>query len=140
MRRAEQLKRTSAIKRGRRCRTDRRHSTRFWEAARDQRVCAVTHTAGPWDAHHVIEKQELRRRGVDVWDPRNALRVIKPVHERHTLAVKRIPLRCLTDENLRFAFEVMGLAAHPYLHRLYWGEDERVEQLVSIYGAPDACG
>lgn len=138
--RKTELKRGGGLSRGRRPRTDRKASSRFWEAARDQKVCAVTGTRGPWDAHHVVERQWLRQRGLDEWDPRNALRVIKPVHARHTSAVKRIPLRCLTEESVSYAFELMGLAAHPYLHRHYEGEDPRVEKLVAQFGAPDACG
>lgn len=146
MKRTE-LKRMSALKqgtkrmsRGRRRRSDRDASSAFWWAARNQRVCAVTRTGGPWQAHHVIERQWLRQRGLDEWDPRNALRVLTPVHTRHTDAVKRIPLRCLTDENLDYAFELMGLAAHLYLHRHYSGEDPRVVRLVAQFGAPDAAG
>lgn len=113
----------------------------FWEAARDQGRCAVSGYAGrDWQAHHVVERQELHRRREDEWDPRNALRLKRRVHEQHTIAKERIPLKCLTDENIRYAVELMGVAAHPYLKRYYSGHDERLELAIAELGAPDAAG
>lgn len=104
---------------------------RFHDTARAQRVCAVTRVIGPWQAHHVIEAQEIKRRGGDIWDPRNALRLSVRAHERHTLAVRRVKLTELRDENLEFAFELMGAAAYVYLTRMYAGFDLRVELLLA---------
>jgi len=113
----------------------------FRAAARAQRACAVTGSTGPWDAHHVIERGHLKRTWPDhEWSPENALRLSKRVHERHTTATERVPLRCLTDENLAFAVGLMGVAAHGYLTRRYAGHDERLELLIAELGAPDACG
>ena len=105
----------------------------FYEAARRQRVCAVTHRAGRWQPHHVIEKQEVKRRGGDIWDPRNALRLETPVHERHTNAVERVLLSRLTDANLEYAFELMGRAAYVYLTARYSGYDPRVELRLTTF-------
>lgn len=136
LRRRKQLK----VRKARRRAVDEEARLAFREAGRAQGVCQVSGSRGPWDAHHVIEAQELRRRQTDEWDSRNVLRVSRRVHEQHTLAVKRIPLRCLTDENVAYAFELMGLAAYPYLRRFYDGHDERVELALAELGAPDACG
>lgn len=140
------LKRGSGIKRGaglkqtRRRKVDQVKRDLFREAAQAQKCCQVSNSGGPWDPHHVIEKQEIRKRGGDIWDTRNALRISERVHSQHTLAVKRIPIKKLRDENIEFAFELMGLAAYVYLRRMYDGFDERVELAVAEYGAPDACG
>lgn len=101
--------------------------TDFWEAARAQGICQVTGKCGPWDSHHVIEKDWLRRHGKDPWDPRNALRILDGIHANHTGAHERIPMRCLRQENIDFAFETMSAGAHFYLRRRYAGYDERVE-------------
>lgn len=154
MKRTE-LKRRSGLKRNATMRQKMRARTRrdvppgqrppevqaFWEAARDQGVCAVTGYRGrDWEAHHVVEAQELRGRRVNEWDPRNALRLSRRVHERHTLALKRVPLNCLTDENIEYAVELMGVGAYPYLKRYYSGHDERLELAIAELGAPDAAG
>lgn len=104
----------------------------FWAAAEAQRVCAKCgKPTRTWDAHHVVEKQELRNRGLDVWDPRNALRLCgkfgPTCHGQHTNAAERVPLSALTDENIEFAFDVLGAFAYDYLKRRYAGEDWRVE-------------
>lgn len=111
--------------------TDRSYeAVDFWEAARQQLLCAQCDRATRnWDAHHVIEKQELRRRGFDEWDPRNALRLCSgplSCHAQHTGAAKRVDLKNLTDENLDYAFWALGAYAYDYLHRRYDGQDERL--------------
>lgn len=113
-------------------------ATQFWEAARAQRVCAVTRRGGEFEAHHVIAKDFLRRLGRDPWDPRNALRLAPRVHERHTNAVDRVHVRQLTDANIEFAFEVLGAGAHFYLRRHYAGYDPRVE--LALIDEEDPAG
>jgi hypothetical protein len=100
---------------------------RFWEAAHDQLVSVGG--PGRWEAHHVVEKEYLKRMfpQVDRWDPRNALRVELRTHERHTNAVARIPARCLTDLNLEFAVETLGRGAPLYVRRHYDGYDASIE-------------
>ena len=107
----------------------------FLQAAWEQRACAVSggSDAGKdgrknWEAHHVVEKRWLKANFKFLWDPRNALRLAPRVHSRHTSRMKPVPLSCLTDENIEYAFEVMGSSAYDYLTRLYDGEDERVER------------
>jgi 5-methylcytosine-specific restriction endonuclease McrA len=75
----------------------------------------------PAKAHHVIYRQHLP---VDKeWDPRNAMPVCNPCHERHHNASRRIPLTALSEENLEFASEVLGEAAEYYLARRYKTEE-----------------
>ena len=59
--------------------------------------------------------------------PDDALRVCVPCHLRHHSARKRIPLTCLTDDNIRYAFKVLGARAFDYLQRRYAGDDPRLE-------------
>lgn len=114
----------------------------FWLAAQAQGHCAVTKAPagrkGPWEAHHVIEKQEVGSRGGDRYDPRNALRLNELAHTRHTRAVRRVRLQELRDENIAFAFELMGRAAYVYLNRMYDGTDTRVELAIAELEANDA--
>lgn len=86
--------------------------------------------------HHVVYKQHVKKLGGDVNDPRNALGVCTRLapgtdhdnrcHQRHHGAVRRLPTECLRDENIEFAFDLMGLAADNYFDRYYTGADERV--------------
>lgn len=113
----------------------------FWEAARDQRVCAVTGKAGEFEAHHVVAKEFLKRLGKDPWDPRNALRLLPRIHEQHTNAFDAdhiVRIRQLKDVNIEYAFEVLGAGAHFYLRRHYAGYDPRIElALANTENLPD---
>ncbi|MDQ1584508.1 MAG: hypothetical protein QOF36_2562 [Microbacteriaceae bacterium] len=108
----------------------------FRMAAARQVVCAVCRRGGSFDSHHVIEKQELERRGLWKWDPRGALRLCKGAlgcHDQHTYkgGADRVPLAKLTTENIDYAFEVLGPFAYDYLKRRYSGEDPRVERRLA---------
>lgn len=109
----------------------------MWEfkvEAAKQLQCAVTGDKGEdWHAHHVVEKAELKRLGIPKlkrYDRRNALRLKASVH----LGLTEIPMRCLTDENLRYAFEVLGPRAISYLQDHYEGTDPRFEALALAHG------
>jgi hypothetical protein len=97
------------------------------QAARFQRVCAVTGRRGAFHPHHVVREQDVRV--LNPHDPRNALRIAPDVHWNHHHGNERIPLLALTDENLAFAYEEFGVSAHEYLHRHYLGDDARVGRL-----------
>lgn len=73
---------------------------------------------GPLQAHHVIQQQTLRKWNLfkELWDPRVGMTVCERVHERHTLAVERIPLNAIPGRCLRFAREY-GFVE--YLERFY---------------------
>lgn len=105
----------------------------FWEAAREQGRCAICGRRGRnWQAHHVIERQYLRSHFLAQFDQRNSLRVCEePCHGQHTRGFKRMPLTALTDENLEYAFHILGDYAPYYLRQRYDGEDERVERLAA---------
>jgi hypothetical protein len=108
----------------------------FKVAAAKQVRCAVTGDRHEfdWEAHHVVEKAELKRMGIPKlkrYDERNALRVKTSIHAGHTSGVGQIPMRCLTDDNLRYAFEVLGDQAIDYLLRKYKGTDSRFEAMVN---------
>lgn len=103
----------------------------FWQAALLQGSCAVTGSRGPWEAHHVVESQTVAREGGDRYDPRNALRLSYQAHHGHTSAMRRVRLQELRDENIEYAFEVMGRAAYVHLTRMYDGHDHRVELAIA---------
>lgn len=105
-------------------------SYNFWLAAAGQRVCAKCGKAkGYWDAHHVVEKQALKKLGMEhlVWDPRNARRLCEDCHGGQTSKLRKVRLKDLTDDNIAFAFEALGDFAFDYLQRNYRGEDPRVQ-------------
>lgn len=115
---------------------------RFRGEAQRQRVCARCGMGGSFDAHHVVEKSWLKARGLPLFDPDNALRLCdehnkNDCHGKHTRGVKRkdrLHVRCLRDENLAFAFRLMGPAAGSYLRRRYRGTDPRLEALEAAHG------
>jgi hypothetical protein len=93
----------------------------FKEASFDKVCRGCGHFWEPYRsrAHHVIYRQHIP---VDKeWDPRNAMPVCDPCHERHHNASRRLPLSALSEENLAFAEEVLGEAAPYYLERRYEG-------------------
>lgn len=133
--RSSPLKRGKGLKRtGRKRRTPEEEwaHREFVEAAREQRVCAVTGKRGPFDPHHVVEQQWLTREGLPLDDRRNALRLSPDVHANHTTKTTKVPMRCLTDANIEYAFEVMGIRAVDYLARHYEGTDPRYERASQL--------
>lgn len=108
----------------------------FHAAAARQKRCASCGASDRFQAHHVIYRQHLRARGLSEWDPRNALRVCHEVcparcHARHHNATARINLTALTDDNVAYAFEVLGAGAYDYLRRYYDGKDPRLERALA---------
>lgn len=95
----------------------------FRDAARAQRVCALTGRAGAHHAHHVVREQDVLTG--DPHDPRNALRLSTTVHLDHH-GIHKLPLSALTDNNIEFAYEILGSYAADYLHRRYSGDDPRI--------------
>lgn len=115
----------------------------FKEAARYQRVCAVCGSGKSWDAHHVVAKSKLKREGLFWWDTRNALRLCdefsdNDCHGKHTAGEKKVPLSALTDDNISYAFEVLGPRAVDYLRRTYSGEDARLGVALAQAEAEEA--
>lgn len=107
----------------------------FRAEARYQRVCAGCGKGGEHQAHHVVDQQELRRRGLPEWDTRNALRLCPlyvpgSCHTGQTNALRRVKLADLTDDNVEHAFEMLGAYAYDYLHRHYDGDDDRIDRAL----------
>lgn len=112
----------------------------FWQEARYQRVCAHCNGAGNFHAHHVVDKGTLKRtcgfEGDDLYDTRNALRLCEGLNTRrchfnHEFGHVKVKMSELTDDNIEYAFEVLGAAAYDYLHRHYAGGDTRVERALT---------
>jgi len=103
----------------------------FREAAAKQRCCAKCGSTGhDFDAHHVIERQYLRINNLPQFVALNALRLCPDCHGKHTRYFERVPLYCLTDENIEYALMLLGEAKGAgYLRKHYPGDDPRVPQV-----------
>lgn len=85
----------------------------FYEAVTRARRCAMCgRNASRLHAHHVIEKQVVKRKvGKDwavIYDPRNGMAVDPVCHERHTNRSRPIPLHKVPLAAWQFA-EELGL-------------------------------
>jgi|SRR3982750_2219337 hypothetical protein len=108
----------------------------FREEARWQRVCAVCDGGGAFHAHHVLYEQMLERKfglsGNALFDPRNALRICTDnCHTRHHWKIRPIKTAELVDDNISYAFEVMGLYGADWLRQYYddTTPDKRIREL-----------
>lgn len=113
----------------------------FWEEARWQGLCAACGKAGPWQAHHVLYKQVLDRLGIkgdELHDTRNALRLCTELggncHSRHHWKVRAVRTVELTDDNVMYVFEKLGLYGADWLRRYYddTNADPRISRLESV--------
>lgn len=111
---------------------DRTNKESFKNEARWQSDCAVCEkVGGSFHAHHVIYEQHLRDRGLPKWDTRNARRVCpEPCHELHHRGRRRIQTKNLTDDNIAYAFHVLGAYAADYLRR-YYDDQARDPRIVA---------
>jgi hypothetical protein len=110
---------------------DRITSTKsFRMEAQWQKVCAVCRKPGPFQAHHVVDKAILRNRchlsGAELYDTRNALRLCQQIgsvewrcHFQHENTGRLVKTSELLDDNIEYAFEVLGAFAADYLRREY---------------------
>jgi hypothetical protein len=112
---------------------ERRAHELFVAAAGGQQKCANCESEGRWHPHHAgVEKQELKRLGLPLWDPANALRLCLLCHWRHHYEPGfQLSLTVLWAANIRYAFAVLGPRAYDYLHRHYDGQDARVERALA---------
>lgn len=101
---------------------DRINRDLFHDAARGQRVCAVTGKPGAFQTHHVLYEQHLRELGLPIWDAMNALRVVPLAHGRHHKRHSVIKTTQLRDENIAYIFDVHPNPAD-YLRRYYDDSD-----------------
>lgn len=137
LKRTGALKRTVSLRRTRRpveSRAERLARLAFTSRAAKQGRCAGCGGEGRWHPHHAgVEKQELKRRGVSLWDPDNALRVCVICHWRHHYEPGfQLALSVLREENIRFAFGLLGPGAYDYLRRRYRGQDPRIERALAL--------
>lgn len=101
----------------------------FHAEARYQGLCAVCGKGGAFHAHHVVDKNKLRKWGLSgnaLYDTRNALRLCQEMgsverrcHFQHENCMRRVKTTELTDDNIRYAFEILGAHAADYLRREY---------------------
>lgn len=118
----------------------------FRDEARWQRVCANPECAssGYFHAHHVVDKAILTNRchlkGKQLYDTRNALRLCEGLDGRrcHMQFENRrltIRTRWLTDDNIEYAFEKLGLYAYDYLRAEYNDDidpDPRIAERLDV--------
>jgi hypothetical protein len=110
--------------------TERR---RFQSAAASQERCANCGSEGAWDPHHAgVYEQDLRRLKLPLWDTDNALRLCWRCHGLHHAPASRLALNVLREENISYAFRVLGPSAYDYLRRRYLGEDRRLEAALDL--------
>lgn len=100
----------------------------FVEAARDQRCCAKCGNASGFQAHHVVERRYLKANRLPQFVSVNALRLCPDCHDAHTGRREPLELKHLTDENIDYAFMLLGEYADFYLRSLYDGEDDRLKR------------
>lgn len=98
--------------------------------ARFQVVCAYCGKSRPFHAHHVVDKAELEKRGIRgnaQYDTRNALRLCEDLtrgiegrcHYQFENRRIQITSTMLKDQNIEYAFEVLGAYAFDYLKQEY---------------------
>lgn len=110
----------------------------FRAEARWQMVCACCGAAGGFHAHHVVDKAKLESVGLKgnaLYDTRNSLRLCegldtKRCHLNFENRRVKVTTKMLTDDNIEYAFEVLGFKAIDYLRREYDDSagDERIKR------------
>lgn len=107
---------------------ERQERLAFIAAAARQERCANCPSTGRWHPHHAgVEKQELKRMGMALWDPDNALRLCVVCHWRqHFEPGFKLSLSVLSDANVHYAFAVLGVRAYDYLRRRYADGERRL--------------
>lgn len=119
----------------------------FRDAARWQQVCAVCRkpTKGRFQAHHVVDMRTLQDRchlsGNALYDTRNALRLCQGLgdvnvrcHFQHENYMRLVKTKELMDENIVYAFAVLGEYALDYLRNEYDDSDPdpRIEHALKF--------
>lgn len=103
------------------------HPASFRLEAKYQGICVECGAGGPFHAHHVVDKQTLRKygfRGNGLYDTRNAMRLCRNLDGKNChlqFENCRIKIRTtkLSDDNIEYAFEALGVYAYDYLRREY---------------------
>jgi hypothetical protein len=79
-------------------------------------------------SHHIFYEAELRDRGLPRYDQANLMALCLDCHFNHHNGSRRISLTLLTDENLDYAFNILGAYAYDWLGRRYAGADPRLDE------------
>lgn len=102
----------------------------FHAEAQFQRVCAYCGKPGSFQAHHVVPKQDLRRRGKPLHDTRCALRLCEGLntdkcHMRIEKGIYVLETAKLKQVNICYVWETLGVAGYNMLDRDYTGAERR---------------
>lgn len=100
---------------------------RDFQRKRGRVRCRACLTKKAAHSHHVTYEQELRKRGLPLYDRLNLMELCMDCHFSHHNRSKVIPLMMLSDDHLDYAFAKLGAYAYDYLTRRYAGEDDRLE-------------
>lgn len=82
--------------------------------------------------HHVVYQQHVKKEKGDLWDGYNALTLCVSCHTKHHRQVHPLPQSQLRDENIEFAFELMGSKAFHYFER-YYRSEETDPRIIEAY-------
>lgn len=103
-----------------------------WNRAARRQRCECCKLRAAKQGHHVVYKQELRRRNWPLYDLRDMMALCDECHDEHHSPNWKLPLTALSDENLRFAFGLLGAHAFDYLRRRYGGDDPRLNEQLAL--------
>ena len=119
LRRRTPIQRSRAIRANKNLRASEREQARAWRDAVMRSTGGLSIISGlpAEEAHHVIPKGVLRRRGLSahVWDARNGVPLTRREHERHTTRVEPLLLSILPAAAFDFATQ-HGLEWHVKKH------------------------
>jgi hypothetical protein len=101
---------------------------RGFQRAKGGLRCRMCLTRRAVHSHHVVYEAELRRRGLPKYDYANLMALDFDCHLSHHNGSQRIPLSLLSDENLDYAFNILGAYAYDWLGRRYAGTDPRLDE------------
>lgn len=134
--RTKTIERRTPLKRRRRrlSAAEEAERERFIACVREHGRCASCESEDPWHAHHAVYEQKLRRLGLRLWHPDNALRLCFACHATQHSPKGRLALAVLRDENIRYAFDVLGARAYQYLRKRYRGIDARLDREAARAG------
>jgi|SRR3954454_19546727 hypothetical protein len=106
----------------------------FRKSGRNTR-CRACLTRRAVHSHHVVYEQELDDRGLPKYDRRNCMALCMDCHFNHHNGPmdRKINIASLSEENLAYAFEVLGAYAYDYLRRHY-GHHDLGNRLATMFG------
>lgn len=107
---------------------------RHWSRLKLGMNCRACFFKKATHSHHVTYEKELDARGLPLYDRRNFMALCNDCHynHHHGQPENKLPLVLLTDDNIAYAYEVLGPAAYDYLRRKYSGDDHRVMILEEV--------